>query len=396
MHPLWVYLSLPPLLTRPSIWQTEAPLPCLDRPASAERVRISSLITSHHITAHHIIFNTYNAQSTRLPMAQQHFSPFEYPPLPAGVDAIRVLALAPGDFYAPLNCILTVMAFCERPRYVALSYTWKPSYVDNLKLPVLPHITDPSPHRGETLRHHSDASPEQSPPGTQQQQHQQKADAEYQCYITLSEKAFGIGHNLHLALMHLRSPVLSTSLWVDAIRINQADTRERNCQVSLISAIYTRAIKVIGWLGAKQYAVGTVGAGLFRTMSHEWKAGKTQYLASAVTSQPQSKIRTSSKPGQATLVRIAQSNYWSRLWVVQEVCLPRHLLLAYGSDLWTYEELHQWGSTPSRDQDEKTSTSLSNTDANSFRPMQRLFDTRAKRHTDMMRLEVLIERFANS
>jgi hypothetical protein len=46
--------------------------------------------------------------------------PFTYPPLPTGVDAIRVLKVAPGHFLSPLVGSLASVAFSDKPKYVAL------------------------------------------------------------------------------------------------------------------------------------------------------------------------------------------------------------------------------------------------------------------------------------
>ena len=37
-------------------------------------------------------------------------------------------------------------------------------------------------------------------------------------------------------------------LWVDAVRINQADIEERNQQVALMRNVYTNAFQVVPWL----------------------------------------------------------------------------------------------------------------------------------------------------
>jgi hypothetical protein len=54
--------------------------------------------------------------------------PFTHPPLPTGIDAIRVLQVAPSDFLSPLVGSLTSVAFSDKPKYVALSYTWGSPY----------------------------------------------------------------------------------------------------------------------------------------------------------------------------------------------------------------------------------------------------------------------------
>jgi hypothetical protein len=64
---------------------------------------------------------------------------FPYPPLPVGVDAIRILTVEPGDFSNPLISTLTSVAFSSKPRYVALFYTWGNPYPDNAALPISPY-----------------------------------------------------------------------------------------------------------------------------------------------------------------------------------------------------------------------------------------------------------------
>ena len=317
--------------------------------------------------------------------------PFEYPPLTAAVDALRVLRLSPGELYEPLKCTLTPMTFSEKPKYVALSYTWRVPYPDMSDLSVLPNNADSVSHApGKSWRSANTSRPGSSPPYLpdvltgQRNSISQTATAKNLSLI-LNNQSFSVGHNLYLALLHLRSPVYPIFMWVDAICINQADMEERNRQVSLMSFIYTRAIKVVAWLGTKHYR-GV--ASLFRTMSLEWKAGQTQHFPATLAGRRN--MRSSSKPDQGTIVRIAESTYWRRLWIVQEACLPRLLLLVYGSDIWTYEEFQQWNFLPTHDQN------LSRYDVSVFAAMQRLLETRSMRHTDMMTLENLIELFAKN
>lgn len=151
--------------------------------------------------------------------------------------------------------------------------------------------------------------------------------------------------------------------------------------------IYTRATAVVAWLGTKNYPPMT---GLLRSMSLEWKAGQTQHFGAFLVGE--SKMRCSPKPDQGTFARILDSTYWKRLWIVQEICLPRLLVLMYGSDIWTYEEFRKWEYLPAVHPETRlTQPILSCSEAAS-----RLLETRDKRHTDMMRLESLIERFAKS
>lgn len=58
-----------------------------------------------------------------------------------------------------------------------------------------------------------------------------------------------ITENLHSALVHLRHPRRRRVLWVDALCINQDDAGERDEQVKRMGSIYSRARRVVIWLG---------------------------------------------------------------------------------------------------------------------------------------------------
>jgi hypothetical protein len=55
--------------------------------------------------------------------------------------------------------------------------------------------------------------------------------------------------NLHAALRRLCSPNTPQILWADAICINQADKTGKMHQIDLMRDIYTKASKLIMWLG---------------------------------------------------------------------------------------------------------------------------------------------------
>jgi hypothetical protein len=327
--------------------------------------------------------------------------PFVHPALPSDQDAIRILKIDPGDFSSPLAGTLTSVAFSDRPKYVALSYTWGHSYPDNLKLPISPiesRLSIPSPSSSP------DRSPTRLSPGPRHRRSssidQRMAERLHRLglspppvannirgEIVLNGDALGIGNNLQLALLHLRSPIHILTIWVDAICINQADKIERNHQVSMMAFVYTRATKVVAWLGTKAYPPMN---GLFRSMSLEWKAGQTQHLGAFL--EGQNKLRCSLKPDQGTFARMMDSTYWKRMWIVQEVCLPRLLLIMYGSDIWTHEEFREWEYLPLAHPE----TRLTQPPHGYSNAALRLLETRDRRHTNVMRLENLIEVFANN
>jgi hypothetical protein len=122
--------------------------------------------------------------------------PFSHAVLPTDVDAIRVLELEPGSLADRLVGRLRSVAFSDKPRYIAFSYTWENSFPD-----LLQQSEDPYP-TGVAL------------------------DLQFSVTMvalsTLNEirldgEPIQIGLNLHLALLHLRSRTHPLSIWVDAI-----------------------------------------------------------------------------------------------------------------------------------------------------------------------------------
>jgi hypothetical protein len=86
-----------------------------------------------------------------------------------------------------------------------------------------------------------------------------------------------------------------------------------------------------------------------------------------------------------------ESAYWRRQWIVQEICLPRHLVFLYGSEIWSYKRFQKIAHVATTSWAESKLLSCS-----SLTAALRLLETRDKRHTEMMKFESLIERFAKS
>lgn len=58
-----------------------------------------------------------------------------------------------------------------------------------------------------------------------------------------------VTQNLHMVLLCLRDCSLERIIWVDAICINQENLQERGQQVQLMANIYSKAARVLVWLG---------------------------------------------------------------------------------------------------------------------------------------------------
>jgi hypothetical protein len=67
--------------------------------------------------------------------------------------------------------------------------------------------------------------------------------------VYIGQDTLPVTDNLYSALLHLRNPYIERILWIDAMSINQSDLEERAQQVQQMMKIYSRAERVIVWLG---------------------------------------------------------------------------------------------------------------------------------------------------
>ncbi|KAH8888502.1 hypothetical protein GQ53DRAFT_767550 [Thozetella sp. PMI_491] len=334
---------------------------------------------------------------------------FPYPPLPAG-DGLRILTLRPGAFWEPLAGDLVSVPFAAKPKYVALSYTWADPDQEHAGIPAMPillesknaeeKISQPSESKTSDFQEATAAAP---------------ITVREKPSIILNGQPLSLFHNVTLALRFLRSPTHPLTLWVDAICIDQSSILERNAQVALMAFIFTRAVAVVSWLGvptlddldtytgtdpAKRQAWAVAAfdsqgpsAMYDWLMNFAWEKGDSRDLAGRLAARqgrrgadhvlfgPETNVSTEEwermKPKAALTpaARLLQNSYWERLWVVQEVCLPRNLYFVFGGEVLTEGVARQMKRPPL---------------------MDRLLSARSNRFSDAMRLEALIERFLQS
>ncbi|KAJ8112209.1 hypothetical protein OPT61_g5367 [Boeremia exigua] len=175
--------------------------------------------------------------------------------------------------------------------------------------------------------------------------------------ILLNGHVFPITRNLESALRHI--PKLDFGfgpvrwLWADAICINQQDLLERGSQVRfLMSAVYGRATYVIAWLGPLDETIAR-GLRILQEIGQFEEESKFKVQASASILQVYNRIRNKvglslgthyplhswTKHCQelledhttfAILGNFFQLPYWRRVWVFQELVLPKNVFVACG------------------------------------------------------------------
>jgi hypothetical protein len=136
---------------------------------------------------------------------------YRYLPLDHETKSIRVMRLHPaGDFETELCCSIIKVQFTssDSPVYEAVSYAWDGQNPDK-------------DHYITVVTYKNDHNP----------------------------KKLQIPKNSAVALRNLRKKTADRMLWMDSICIDQSSIEGRNHQVQLMGDIYTRAQRVLIWLG---------------------------------------------------------------------------------------------------------------------------------------------------
>ena len=193
-----------------------------------------------------------------------------YQPLDTSKREIRFIRIHHGN-YLSISFELGICSLNDAPTYTALSYCW----------------TDQPPT----------------------------------CQIFVNGAPFWVRPNLYAYLELIRDEDDSSWIFIDAICINQEDIAERNYQVGLMGATYRGAQEVVAWLGVEDSAYHEYTEKSMSEMEHI--CNSEDELSALVDDSSRRRVRL------AFLLAFLPWNYWSRVWVVQEVILARFLTLRY-------------------------------------------------------------------
>jgi len=246
---------------------------------------------------------------------------------------IRLLTLqASRRFKDPIQCSLHTISLDNEPEFWALSYVWgNPSVTVDITV-------DGSPVEATT--------------------------------------------NLASALRHIRRAFGQVVIWVDAVCINQKDDEERGKQVQMMGTIYTKAAKVIGWLGPEadnsrlalatlrgiarakmDYILSMCAAGRWDDVAQATSADAERNHLGWLREAPQlgpkfwwgGNLRSVGllikrgdwkhlawtlypkfavlSPAWKAIRHFFQRDYWIRVWILQEFALATNLVLMCGHDI---------------------------------------------------------------
>lgn len=146
--------------------------------------------------------------------------------------------------------------------------------------------------------------------------------------IEINNTLFFVRANLLNFFTH--ADVIGKLLWIDAICIDQSNTAERVRQVHLMDKIYSRAKKVIVWLGCedegirealKQAADDHDTNEEFDDVNYDHPNRPKTFLDEAV--------QTDWHPFWNSYERMCSLPYWTRVWILQEVILNDNVTILY-------------------------------------------------------------------
>ena len=161
------------------------------------------------------------------------------------------------------------------------------------------------------------------------------------CTIHVNDRGHAISSNLHDALLNIRQLYGEVTIWIDALCINQDDTREKNRQVAMMKSIYMSALATLVWLGPSDNAKA-----VFEDMKTraDWvrEHGKCPELAwpewrqSFVDSQARGptwsgRLRERFHGVEHGIEQLVSRRPWfSRCWVIQEVAVSSTVTVLCG------------------------------------------------------------------
>ena len=189
----------------------------------------------------------------------------DYPKLKHPSSSIRVLHIRPGSGKQRVECTMESLPFVNKPHYDALSYTW-----------------------GDMKRKKS---------------------------VTVDGKKMDVTENLYEALLSIRLPRETRTVWVDQICIDQSNTDEKNSQVPLMTFIYSRASNVLIWLGYHKPP-----RWVEKSEELDWTGA---WAIAHASLYPQAAIYW--------LYLLTEEEYWKRCWIIQEVGMASSIRVHFGS-----------------------------------------------------------------
>lgn len=220
---------------------------------------------------------------------------YQYSQLDRENRQIRLLTLEPGVWADKICCSIDIVSFNDHPTYEALSYVW----------------------------------------GNEKDRKD----------IQLNGRPFDVTENLWMVLRRLRDDAVRRVLWVDAVCINQKDNNEKSHQVAMMGEIYSSCQKTVIWLGEDHDTINagskSIVASRARDMLELLGAGShlDELPCFSTGASQRTEISEEYVVHFEAFRKFVDLPWWKRIWVIQEMVLPKSLTLFYSSEEFSYEVL---------------------------------------------------------
>ncbi|KAH7322675.1 heterokaryon incompatibility protein-domain-containing protein [Stachybotrys elegans] len=172
--------------------------------------------------------------------------------------------------------------------------------------------------------------------------------------------------SLETGLMDAMGSYVGSRIWIDAICINQQDDQEKSHQVQAMDKVYQQAETVLIWLGAqtfdsdtalrgiRDYGGAAFAAGILNFTTQQYRAWPdlAEYPEHHKTRDTLLRLmqKAADAEGDATLIehrlprlafaRLSHREYFTRVWVKQEVTLASKAIILCGNESAALEHLH--------------------------------------------------------
>ncbi|KAE9366430.1 HET-domain-containing protein, partial [Stipitochalara longipes BDJ] len=220
---------------------------------------------------------------------------YHYSPLNDEAQEIRVIRLLPETYSSDIRICLEIKRLTQDsvPEFEAVSYTW-----GSRKDPV-------------------------------------------NIFIGISgNRTLAVTRNLAEALPFLRYKNKTRTLWIDAICVNQQNTEERSSQVKRMADIYSKAAKVLIWLGPASDDSSTALKCLKQVSSNvtvDWTHGTMSPLSDELHWADVNKELPFDANEFLAICNLLNRDWFRRLWIWQEVRLAKNAMVMCGTESisWT-------------------------------------------------------------
>ncbi len=143
--------------------------------------------------------------------------------------------------------------------------------------------------------------------------------------ILVNGYRYEVSHNLLDVLHKLKENDIST-IWVDAVSINQQDAIEKSREVTRMFAIYRTAQMVVIWLGLETGPQKDMDDLMIAMEDIERPMSQLNQYASVDTDL-------------SALERLLSQPYWLRVWIIQEVAAAKQARIYWGSHIFDLRSL---------------------------------------------------------